>query len=106
MTDETKAPAAKKSNPPVWALALGILTAPLLILWRAYVLSVAWGWFVVPLGAPAVGTLWATGLVCVWMLVADDFKLTDESDPIVFLVTAVSAPAVTLGFCALIHAFM
>lgn len=35
------------------------------ILWRAYVLSYLWLWFVSPLGFPAVGMAQAYGLVCV-----------------------------------------
>ena len=35
---------------------------PPLILWNSWILSVLWGWFVVPLGIPAIGVAHAFGL--------------------------------------------
>ena len=34
-------------------------------IWRAFVLSVLWGWFLVPMGAPAIGVALAYGLLLV-----------------------------------------
>lgn len=42
--------------------ALTIATA---IFWGGYVGSVLWGWFIVPLGVPAIDYLHAVGISCV-----------------------------------------
>lgn len=51
--------------------ALGSMAAILLLIlwagfWSGLTVSVLWGWFIVPLGAPAIGLWHAYGLALIW----------------------------------------
>ncbi len=61
-------------------LFLGVLAiiVPLSI-WKGFVLSILWGWFLVPLGVPAIGTAHAIGIaVLVSMLTYQHRKSSSE----------------------------
>jgi len=45
---------------------LGTPARLLLSLWRAFVLSILWGWFIVPIGIPALTTLQIWGALIVY----------------------------------------
>lgn len=56
------------------ALLTILLMVPLFI-FRAWVLTLTWGWFAVPLGAPAIGKAHAWGLTAlVYMFVTSGHK--------------------------------
>ena len=66
MTDEIDMDA----DPSASGSCLGLLVSVLLIPWEGFVVACLWGWFVVPLGVPAI-TLWhGTGLAVLGGLVA------------------------------------
>lgn len=44
------------------ALVLYLLLGPVAVIWRGYVLSVLWAWFMVPLGMRPIGIALAIGL--------------------------------------------
>lgn len=62
--------------------ALIVLGVPVGVLWRAYVFAVLWGWFAVPLGAPALTFAAAIGLLLLVSLstahLANDKTDTDD----------------------------
>ena len=49
--------------PIVLALIVAIIAGS--ILWSGFVLATLWAWFVIPLGAPALGVLHAAGIAMV-----------------------------------------
>ncbi len=73
------------------------------------VLYYLWLWFVVPLGAPAIGLLHALGLGMIIHFLTYhfyDFKKNDEAgiwEPLCHLLVR---PVFTLGFGWLLHSFM
>lgn len=62
-------------------ILLGLLGVPayfaLSAIWKGYVLSVLWGWFVVPLGAPPVTIPVAIGVSLVVSLLTKSVRPTD-----------------------------
>ncbi|MFO1081909.1 MAG: hypothetical protein U1E23_14920 [Reyranellaceae bacterium] len=59
-------------------VALAIAAVVALGAWLAWVWSVMWGWFVVPLGAPALSTLHAFGLLAMYGLLRGPQRPTPE----------------------------
>jgi len=80
---------------------------------NGWVLSVLWGWFVVPLGVAQLHTVGAIGLsLVVSLLVGGNRAVTtgssgtaDESKAVTNLVIAVLVPFVLLGIGWVIHCF-
>lgn len=51
------------------------------IVWRGFVLSVLWAWFLVPLGAPAIGIALAVGLTTTWAILSPHpFRKAEQHD--------------------------
>ncbi len=78
---------------------------------RGFVLSILWGWFVVPFGVPPIGIAWAIGLSLMVGMVARDSapkKTDDEPGKAVakFLGLMLLLPLLTLGLGWIIHAWM
>ncbi len=48
------------------------LTLPFTILWRGYVLTILWGWFIVPLGVVALTLPMALGFSVIVSLITND----------------------------------
>lgn len=78
-----------------------------------WVLSVMWGWFVVPFGVPPIGIAWAIGisLVVGYMTYQSDAVVkTDDEDRVQTVVNlvalAVLRPLLALAIGAIVHAFM
>lgn len=80
-----------------------------------YTMMTLWGWFVVPLGVPAIGFWWALGLQStVWAFSSKQFKVDDDSHktlpkkwlPLAKIVTVALAYAAALGFGWLWHYLM
>lgn len=75
---------------------LAVLALPLLTAWAGFVISVLWGWFVVPLGAPAVGVWHAAGLCTLVCLMRP--AIPPEDTPMLeVLAYGVIIPAVALA---------
>jgi hypothetical protein len=90
------------------SVAMGFLATPFLAVWWAYVLTVMWGWFIVPLGLHAIGKAHAYGLVVlVGMLKARAPKKGEQSAPIAAtLVFSALGPAVSLLCGWIAHSLM
>lgn len=79
--------------------------------WVAYVATVMWGWFVVPLGMPAIGKAHAYGLLAIAGLIrrGESSKKADPAgtrDVIVAIGIAFSTPALVLFVGWLAHKLM
>jgi multisubunit Na+/H+ antiporter MnhB subunit len=79
-----------------------LLFTPLAIAWKGLVLSILWGWFLVPLGAPALTVSLACGVALIATFLTTD-KLRERPPREAFDVLAVVVlwPAVSLliGWC-------
>ena len=68
--------------------------------WRGYVLSLLWGWFMVPaFGVPALSIPYAIGLSVICAMLARDMKKDpDQPEMAELIITALAAPLVFLAF--------
>lgn len=87
------------------------ITIPLgipLIIWRGYVLSVLWRWFVVPLGVPTLGVAHAVGIATTVYLLRKGSKREEIDREYIIRATATSivAPATALLIGWLAHGWM
>lgn len=88
------------------ALAIAAIFA--LVTWLGFVASIMWGWFVVPLGAPAIGTAHAIGLMCIWALLSTKKSKSDGDSTGAYWQSAVQAMGglFLLGAAWIARAFM
>lgn len=87
-------------------LAALILLVPT-VMWGGYVVSVLWGWFIVPLGAPPVGIAHALGLMLMASLpLLGLAKAKDEDDALFTIIKSWVISLLALGCGWLYHAFM
>lgn len=73
----------KEPEPPSLARLIGLLVAPVVIAIRGWALSLLWGWFMVPLGAPSLSVWHASGLVVLlWICLRQppDLQKRDDDD--------------------------
>lgn len=111
---------ARDDDDIIWKFLTGlgglIIVMLVLVLFRGYVLAQMWGWFVEPLGAPALTVVHAIGIS---MLVAfltyqhDAVKRSEQGEKASFgtrlvewLLNGVLFTACVWGMGALTHAFM
>lgn len=98
----------------VFAATLGFLALiPLSAMWRGYVLTVLWAWFVMPtFGLPALGIAPAIGLALVvsFLTHQSDAAKKPEGDFAERMATAVAyaflLPLLVLGIGWVVHQFM
>lgn len=97
-----------------WLVAIGvILGVPALValisIWNGYVLSILWGWFVVPfLKLPALSVPEAIGLVFVGHMLAGGraSRKTEKGKFFEELVTSLLAPLLALGVAWVVKGFL
>lgn len=76
---------------------LALIALPIGIVIEAYAISVLWGWFVVPLGAPAVGMAHAFGInALVTVFVYDQHAVRDKDGLQSLAHSLVSVPIILL----------
>lgn len=93
------------------ALLLTVLLLPVTAVLYAFVLRELWTWFVVPLGAPAIGMAHAYGLALlaksgVWEGPNSKKDDRENQGPLALLIGSVLFPLVAWGFGAIAHALM
>lgn len=81
-------------------IALGILA---LLVFQGFVVSSLWGWFVVPLGMPAIGTWHGLGLALLLALVTHQFTRVPESEVMQQMSHEISRPFLAWGIGAVVH---
>jgi hypothetical protein len=64
--------------PVIIALVLALLAGS--VLWTGFVLSTLWAWFLIPLGAPAVGVIHAAGIGMIVRFMTFQFNVKDYMD--------------------------
>lgn len=92
------------------AVLLTLLLMPLSIVWKGFVLTKLWAWFVVPLGLPEIGIANAYG-ICLLLVLFTVTKKPDSENVTMerFASSAFFAlflPLATWGLGAAVHAFM
>ena len=104
---------SKKSDlfESVAAFFIYCLAIPIAILWKAYVLSVLWGWFVVPLGVPPISIAWAYGLSCIvglfwYNALSSDSTETGLAKAFSGLLKVILVPLLALFFGWIAYGFM
>ena len=84
-------------------IQLGLVLFPLAIIWRGFVLSILWNWFVSPLGFAPINWVWAIGLATIITLFAGKGNAKEKTSEEWFVLFALSflLPAMALGIGAL-----
>ena len=90
---------------PPESVFLFFVLAPALVAWSGYVLSILWGWFIVPLGVIPL-PLWHASGVAVLAGYLTKQPNEDKRTTTAKLLTIVFTPAVALGLGAIYHALM
>ncbi len=105
-----KKPKESTSEENLIAFLCLLLIYPFLWAWSGLVFKIMWGWFVIPIGAPAVTVAQGVGLAALVMLVRnnrkedEDTSLYDELPGIVVRSTFIPAYILLVGWIA--HWFM
>lgn len=82
------------------------LAAILSAVWSGYVLTVLWGWFIVPFGLPALSISWAFGLILVVSLLRSPARKPREDETWHVLACYTLGPLFALLFGWIAHSFM
>lgn len=80
-----------------------IITA--LLLWRGFVLSVMWSWFLVPLGLPTIQVPHAIGIAAIVGMMTSRGS-SSKKGFVEILFTPFITTAVIFGIAAIAHSFM
>ena len=86
-----------------------LLSYPLVSVWRGYVLTVLWSWFIVPFGIVEVGLIPAMGIFLIASLVRFDvspYKNYSNKDYWEVFSQTIVLPAFILGVGYVIHLFL
>lgn len=99
---------SKLLSNPTHMKIVGVAALPLLALLHAWVLSVLWTWFVVPLGVTGIGFAHAYGLtVFAHLLMYNANGSSAKSNAVLTaIVSSVLAPLLSLAFGAVAHLLM
>lgn len=74
---------------------------------RGFVLSILWGWFLVPLGVPAVGVAGAIGVALVIGMLTEHLKNQDSTEDVgVQITVSLLSPFFILLLGYIVHSFM
>jgi hypothetical protein len=92
----------------IFVAIIGVFgTTVLATLVRGFVLSILWGWFIVPLGVNPIGMAWAIGISGITTLLTYQFDTKREDAKWgKGMVFAFIMPLITLGVCWIAHSFM
>ena len=97
---------AEKKSPAFLIVMLTITAVPPVILGQAWILSVLWSWFVVPLGVIPIGTTHAAGITfLVHYLRGTTPSKTKDADSLQLVAYAIVLPLCYLVFGAVVHYF-
>ena len=91
--------------PVIILLGVVLLVAASAVL-RGFVLSVLWGWFVVPLGVPDIGIAWSIGLAALISMITHQDVKTEDRELGVAIGIAIATPLMCLLFGWIAHSFM
>jgi len=80
------------------ALGFSLAIAVPTVMWSGYVLSVMWGWFLVPLGAPEIGVAHAIGIAGLVAMIAKNSNVSKDDESFIGMLSWVFCkPLITLA---------
>lgn len=79
------------------ALIAAVLLSPVLALYYGWSASVLWGWFMVPLGAPALGAVQCAGIALAVRAFQGASITPKETDHVAYWGAVVFGPLVVVG---------
>lgn len=87
---------------------LGILAAVILLtIWRGFILSCLWAWFMVPLGLPEIGVAHAIGVAFLVGMFLSHIKSSSETkEPVTELITPFVVGLIALIAGYIVHSIM
>jgi hypothetical protein len=90
------------------ALIIGVIAlVALAVIWRGFVLSVMWGWFLVPIGLPNIGLALAIGIsATVAMMTHQATQSSEKSDGGKAVAMLFVAPLLMLGVGWVVHQYV
>jgi hypothetical protein len=97
---------SRHDDEAVAKIIAALISVPVAIIWRAWVLMVMWEWFVSPFGAAAIGMAHAAGLSLLLGYVTKEGAKTEEKTLGDHIATALVGPGLALAFGWVFHAFM
>lgn len=84
-----------------------LISIPVTAIWRGYVLTMMWAWFVMPLGVRALGVAQAIGLAMIVGFLTHQRRPNDPTHTLMdAVVAAFLTPAIALGLGWVVQAFM
>lgn len=107
---ETTMRSDEDASTVVFGVILLFLLIPFSAVWRGFVLTKLWAWFVVPFGPEPIGIAHAIGLSLAVVVFANTTKPEDDKPFKEQVVGAIAKATVTPAFvwlmAAIVHAFM
>ncbi len=88
------------------ALSVGAALIIALSLWRGFVLSYLWTWFLVPLGVPDIGIIHAIGISMIASFLTSQYINNKDADKWGSIAFTTLVPFFALVFGAIAHAWM
>lgn len=90
-------------------ILLALASLVVMPIYHGFILSIVWGWFMVPFGLPAIGIAWAIGITIVIRLITATSRAEpkeETNEKIGRLVGVILAPLVGLGVAYVAHLYM
>jgi len=75
-------------------------------LYRGWVLTILWMWFIVPLGVPEIGIAHAWGISMIIGMLTATHIYKEDKNPVKSFTNLIFAPLILLAFAYVIHSFM
>ena len=97
---------SKNDDDAVAKVMAVILAIPVSVVARAWVLTVMWGWYFTPFGAPEIGMAHAAGISLTVGYLTKHGASEKDTSVTEAMTTALAGPLVVLLFGWMIHAFM
>jgi hypothetical protein len=86
------------------AFAIAVIAA--LLIWRGFVLSVMWSWFLVPFGLPAIQIAHAIGIAAIAGMMTSRGSSSSKKGWVEILFTPFITTAMIFAVAAIAHSFM
>ncbi len=89
-------------------IIIGLILSPVLTIIHGLLLKLFWGWFVVPLGVPAIGVAHALGISLVVSMLTHQRINNNDNDSSIRqeIFVSIATAIILLVFGATFHAFM
>lgn len=95
-----------KSGEMMFIVVGGFAVIVGMALWNGYLLSVLWGWFVVPLGVPSIGVAHAIGLALIAGLLKGIRETSEEKGALLRIASWLIGTLLALGIGYIVKGHM